>query len=108
MTTVKGLKELFDAFEVKINQRFDNFDTLVTNFDTKLSDLDNTITTENASLKDANESNTEAIKQAVLQIKDTVITRLREENRKLSNRVRTVELFLRIHVCMLKIIYVPI
>ena len=77
MSTVKGLKELFDKLEESIAEKF-----LKLEADSKK---------DNDEIKANNNANTKLIQEDVLEIRNVIIDRLKIDNRNLRERVRTLE-----------------
>ena len=92
MSSIKALKDNLEKIEVSINESLskikERLDTLETaNFASDKDVILQKITETGDNIKEANNKVAEEIKNDILQIKDIVITRLMNDNRKLRSRV---------------------
>ena len=97
MSSIKALKDNLEKIEVSINESLskikERLDTLETaNFASDKDVILQKITETGDNIKEANNKVAEEIKNDILQIKDIVITRLMNDNRKLRSRVSKMEM----------------
>ena len=84
MSTIKDLKKIFDNFQKNLNNRLDKLDE-------DLSSKISLISEESNKISSTNNIICGELKESTIKIKDIVTCRLLEENRRLSNRVTTLE-----------------
>ena len=98
MSTIKLLKEQLELFENSINSSLSNIkerlislESSSVSFATEKDEIINQIARTGNVITEANNKVAKEIKDDILEIKNVVINRLLEDNRKLRNRLRSLE-----------------